>query len=563
MADKNHPNIVRLLGFVVGGDMRTRPEQILIYEFVPNGDLDNWIGPKAPAPLSLKQRLDILIGIARGFEYLHSFGIVHRDIKPANILITDDMQAKIADFGLLRMGEGTTVGTTRIMGTPGYVDPVYLRTSKATTASDVYSFAVLMLVVLTGRPPLSEDAGDTKQIMLWASKCLSSGDLGSLKHPTMDAPGDAVLRLTELAVSCTVERTASRPSMAHIANELQAAREEVVGKDELSAAVKVDAQVQKMKDSFASMLLPLLHALLLLPLLHVLLLLPLLHALLLLLSAAHYYSCCYLLQLSLLAAAAPCCCCYLLLLLSTATAAATPLAAPAVRLLLRAAAATCYSCCSLLLLLLAAAVAPCCCCSLLPLLLATAAAGRGASGSAGSAAGAGGAGGATGSAGGAAGAGAARGGQRRSLPLPDDPTPQQLREWVIQRARPGGGGFGFLCTAQRREQSASESAAALGPRASPATGPSSAEALHTFTLDAGESRCFFRDCTSLTPLEPKGEGSGVAGSGGATTGGAGSWGAATGGADSGGHASPSGGGAVGDPAGPPGVGQPPQPDLLS
>ncbi|CAI7836012.1 unnamed protein product [Closterium sp. NIES-54] len=523
MADKNHPNIVRLLGFVVGGDMRTRPEQILIYEFVPNGDLDNWIGPKAPAPLSLKQRLDILIGIARGFEYLHSFGIVHRDIKPANILITDDMQAKIADFGLLRMGEGTTVGTTRIMGTPGYVDPVYLRTSKATTASDVYS----------------------------------------LKHPTMDAPGDAVLRLTELAVSCTVERTASRPSMAHIANELQAAREEVVGKDELSAAVKVDAQVQKMKDSFASMLLPLLHALLLLPLLHVLLLLPLLHALLLLLSAAHYYSCCYLLQLSLLAAAAPCCCCYLLLLLSTATAAATPLAAPAVRLLLRAAAATCYSCCSLLLLLLAAAVAPCCCCSLLPLLLATAAAGRGASGSAGSAAGAGGAGGATGSAGGAAGAGAARGGQRRSLPLPDDPTPQQLREWVIQRARPGGGGFGFLCTAQRREQSASESAAALGPRASPATGPSSAEALHTFTLDAGESRCFFRDCTSLTPLEPKGEGSGVAGSGGATTGGAGSWGAATGGADSGGHASPSGGGAVGDPAGPPGVGQPPQPDLLS
>ncbi|CAI7895358.1 unnamed protein product [Closterium sp. NIES-53] len=142
---------------------------------------------------------------------------------------------------------------------------------------------------------------------------------------------------------------------------------------------------------------------------------------------------------------------------------------------------------------------------------------------------------------------ATRGGQRRSLPLPDDPTPQQLREWVLQRARPGGGGFGFLCTAQRRQQSqqatfspqvvselfpqrcvtssveaaalgasesaaalgASESAAALGPsesaaalgaRASPATGPSSAEALHTFTLDSGASCCFFRDCTTFTPL---------------------------------------------------------------
>ncbi|CAI7883174.1 unnamed protein product [Closterium sp. NIES-54] len=179
-------------------------------------------------------------------------------------------------------------------------------------------------------------------------------------------------------------------------------------------------------------------------------------------------------------------------------------------------------------------------------------------GGAGSAAGAGGV-------GGAAGAGVARGGQRRSLPLPDDPTPQQLREWVLQRACPGGGGFCFLCTAQRRQQSqqktfspqvlselvpqrcvtisveaaalgasecaaalcasestaalgasesatalgASESAAApdasdsattLGTRASPAIGPSSAEALHTFTLDSGASRCFFRDCTALTPL---------------------------------------------------------------
>ncbi|CAI7918552.1 unnamed protein product [Closterium sp. NIES-54] len=173
-----------------------------------------------------------------------------------------------------------------------------------------------------------------------------------------------------------------------------------------------------------------------------------------------------------------------------------------------------------------------------------------AGGAAGSAAGAGGAGGATGSAGGAASAravAAARGGQRRSLPLPDDPTPQKLRGWVLQRARPGGGGFGFLRTAQRRQQSqqetfspqvlselfpqrcvtgsveaaalgasesasalgasdsaaalgASESAVALGARASPATGPSLAEALHTFTLDSVASRCFFRDCTTLTPL---------------------------------------------------------------
>ncbi|CAI7791185.1 unnamed protein product [Closterium sp. NIES-54] len=131
-----------------------------------------------------------------------------------------------------------------------------------------------------------------------------------------------------------------------------------------------------------------------------------------------------------------------------------------------------------------------------------------------------------------------RRGQQRSLPLPDDPTPQQLREWVIQQGSPGGGGFGFMGTAQRRQQrpqstfslqwhrdcasqrcipgcveavapGASEFAAALcareptdalGASASTATSPASAEAFHTFTLDSGTSRCFFHDCTTVTPV---------------------------------------------------------------
>ncbi|CAI5530822.1 unnamed protein product [Closterium sp. Naga37s-1] len=94
----------------------------------------------APYRLSLQQRLDILIGAARGLEYLHSFGIVHRDIKPANILVTTDMQAKLADFGLVRVEEGSLVGSTRVVGTPGFVDPDYARTAKATTAADVYRY---------------------------------------------------------------------------------------------------------------------------------------------------------------------------------------------------------------------------------------------------------------------------------------------------------------------------------------------------------------------------------------------------------------------------------------
>ncbi|CAI7736910.1 unnamed protein product [Closterium sp. NIES-54] len=127
----------------------------------------------------------------------------------------------------------------------------------------------------------------------------------------------------------------------------------------------------------------------------------------------------------------------------------------------------------------------------------------GAAGSAGGAAGAGGTGGAAGSTGGAAGAGVARGGQQRSLPLPDDPTPQQLREWVIQRGSPGGGGFGFMWS-QRPRDCASQrcipgrvEAAALGSSES-AAAPGASES--AAALGARASRCFFPDCTTVTPL---------------------------------------------------------------
>ncbi|CAI5999028.1 unnamed protein product [Closterium sp. NIES-65] len=107
-----------------------------------------------------------------------------------------------------------------------------------------------MLVVLTRQAPLSETAGKSWQIIPWASECVNSGELGSLRDPNLDAPADAVLRVAQLALSCTVECTAARPSMAEIANQLQAIRDEVVGKEELRAAVKVDSQVQEMKEAF-------------------------------------------------------------------------------------------------------------------------------------------------------------------------------------------------------------------------------------------------------------------------------------------------------------------------
>ncbi|GJP51623.1 hypothetical protein CLOM_g10773 [Closterium sp. NIES-68] len=116
------------------------------------------LGQAAPTHLSLLQRLEILIGVAKELHYLHDSGIVHRDIKPANILLDTKMQAKIADFGLVKLIGGTSKGisiiATQVMGIPCYVDPAFYKSHQATTAADVYRFGVVMLVVITARKAL-------------------------------------------------------------------------------------------------------------------------------------------------------------------------------------------------------------------------------------------------------------------------------------------------------------------------------------------------------------------------------------------------------------------------
>ncbi|GJP41268.1 hypothetical protein CLOM_g929 [Closterium sp. NIES-68] len=249
MASKHHPHLVRLLGFCIDFDPSTRKmEQILIYELMENRDLESWIGPGVSNPLSLRQRLDILIGVAKGLLYLHDFGIVHRDIKPANILLDAKMQAKIADFGLVKLSGGTAMGTssvaaTRVMGTPGYVDPAYYKSHKATPAADVHSFGVVMLVVITARKAVHV-TGDTQiNLKQWVAPLVASSAVTAFKDPDLDAPDDLVVRLARVALSCTAMPSASRPAMSQVLVELVKMREEVWGEQVNRVASRIDNEI--------------------------------------------------------------------------------------------------------------------------------------------------------------------------------------------------------------------------------------------------------------------------------------------------------------------------------
>ncbi|BBH02087.1 hypothetical protein Prudu_012547 [Prunus dulcis] len=152
----HHKNLVSLLGFCL-----EQGEQILVYEYVPNGDLLDSLSGKSGIRLDWLRRLKIILGAARGLAYLHEHAnppIIHRDIKSNNILLDKDLTAKVADFGLSKSmaDSGTDHVTTQVKGTMGYLDPEYYMTQQLTEKSDVYSFGVVMLELITARRPIEQ-----------------------------------------------------------------------------------------------------------------------------------------------------------------------------------------------------------------------------------------------------------------------------------------------------------------------------------------------------------------------------------------------------------------------
>ncbi|KAK8619740.1 hypothetical protein V6N13_066251 [Hibiscus sabdariffa] len=219
----HHRNLVSLIGYC-----DEEGEQMLVYEFMPNGTLRDHLSAKSKEPMSFAMRLKIALGSAKGILYLHTEAdppIFHRDIKASNILLDSKFTAKVADFGLSRLApvpdvEGAVPAhvSTVVKGTPGYLDPEYFLTHKLTDKSDVYSLGVVFLELLTGMQPISHG----KNIVREVNVAYHSGMIFTVIDGKMGSyPSECVEKFVTLALKCCQDETDGRPSMADVVRELE------------------------------------------------------------------------------------------------------------------------------------------------------------------------------------------------------------------------------------------------------------------------------------------------------------------------------------------------------
>ncbi|CAJ2679253.1 unnamed protein product [Trifolium pratense] len=220
-----HKNLVRLVGYCAEGARR-----MLVYEYVENGNLEQWLhGNVGPfSPLTWDIRMKIAIGTAKGLSYLHEGlepKVVHRDIKSSNILLDKNWNAKVSDFGLAKLlGSEKTHVTTRVMGTFGYVSPEYASTGMLNERSDVYSFGVLLMEIITGRTPIdySKPPGEMN-LVDWFKGKVASRCSDELVDPLIEIPPcpRSLKRVLLICLRCIDLDVIKRPKMGQIVHMLE------------------------------------------------------------------------------------------------------------------------------------------------------------------------------------------------------------------------------------------------------------------------------------------------------------------------------------------------------